>query len=159
MTWDLANNLNWDRVLTKTYYAQPITTDGSQFKPIPTITALVDSYTLLIGCRNTQAKSNWYLAGHATSRLLFSPSSTSDFTAAVQSYSRVKLGLERLTLVRFKDFNLTPFLLEINIAKWHKEMFVEVWKYSKEPNNVEDDLARIENTLERIEYKLDTTTQ
>lgn len=148
MTWDLANNLNWDRVLTKTYYAQPITTDGSQFKPIPTITALVDSYTLLIGCRNTQAKSNWYLAGHATSRLLFSPSSTSDFTAAVQSYPRIRIGLDRLNLIKFKDFSLLPYVLEINIAKWHKEMFIEVWKYSGSTDDIEDTLARIENKID-----------
>lgn len=142
--WDLGNNLNWDRVLTKTYYAQPITADGKQFKPIPTITTLVNSTVLLIGCRNPRASETWYTAGFASARLLFSPSSRSEFTAAVQSYPRIRLGLDRLNLVAFKDFNLLPYLLEINISKWHKEMLIEVWQYSGETDNIQAQLNRIE---------------
>lgn len=147
MSWEFDNNLNWDLVQRKNYYAQSITADGSKFFPIPTITVLVDSYTLLIGCRNTQAKPNWYLAGFAGARLLFSPSSTSEFTATVQSHPRIRLGLDRLNLVRFKDFNLLPYLLEINVAKWHKEMLIEVWKYSGATDDIQAQLDRIEQNI------------
>lgn len=148
MTWDFSNSLNWDLVQRNNYFAQSITSDGSQFSPIPSITVLVDSYILLIGCSNPQAKPSWYLAGYASNRLLFSPSSTSEFTAAVQSYPRVKLGLNRLTLVRFTNFNLLPCLLEINIMKWHKQMFLEVWKYSGSTDEIEATLARIEDKID-----------
>lgn len=147
MTWEFGDSLNWDLVERKTYYAQLISTDGSKFIPISPITILVDSYILLIGCRNTQAKPNWYLAGFAGSRLLFSPSSTSEFMSTVQSYPRVRLGLDRLNLVRFKDFNLTPFILEINVARWHKEMFIEVWKYSGQTDDIQPQLDRIEESI------------
>lgn len=149
--WEFGNNLNWDLVLRRTYYAKPITEDFKSFIPIPTITATVDSHILLIGAKNPQAKPSWFLAGYAGSRLLFSPSSTSEFTAAVQSYPRVKLGLDRLTLVKFTNFDLLPYLLEINVARWHKEMFLEVWKYS---GKVDD----VDATVARIEEKLDTTS-
>lgn len=148
MTWDFSNNLNWDLVRRQTYYAQLITADGNQFSPIPPITIPVDSYLLLIGCQNPNAKSSWYLAGYASNRLLFSPSSTSEFTAAVQSYSGVRLGLNRLNLVKFKDFDLLPHLLEIKLASWHKEMLIEVWKYSGTTDNIEGSLARIEQKID-----------
>jgi len=134
MNWEFGNNLNWDLVKRQTYYPDALTKynlpKAIREFPIPTITLVVDSYILLVGCRNPQAKPNWFLAGYCGARLLFSPSSTSDFISAVESYPRIKLGLNRLTLVRFKDFNLLPYLLEINIARWHQEMFIEVWKYS-----------------------------
>lgn len=149
--WEFGNNLNWDLVLRRTYYAKPITEDFKSFVPISTITATVDSHILLIGAKNPQAKPNWFLAGYAGSRLLFSPSSTSEFTAAVQSYPRVRLGLDRLTLVKFTNFDLLPYLLEINVARWHKEMLLEVWKYSGKVDDVESAVARIEE-------KLDTTS-
>lgn len=145
--WEFGNSLNWDLVLRRTYYAKPITEDFKSFIPIPTITATVDSHILLIGARNSQAKPNWFLAGYAGSRLLFSPSSTSEFIA-VQSYPRVRLGLDRLTLIKFANFDLLPYLLEINVARWHKEMFLEVWKYSGNVDDVEASVARIEDKLD-----------
>lgn len=148
MAWDFSNNLNWDLLKRQTYYAQVVKTDREEVIPIPPITVLVDSHTLLIGCQNSSAKSSWYLAGYASSKLLFSPSSTSEFTAAVQAYSGIKLGLNRLNLVRFKNFDLLPYLLEVKLARWHKEMLVEIWKYSGTSDTVEDSLMRIEEKLD-----------
>lgn len=148
--WGIGNKLSWDLVLRKSYYARSLSDNPNKFSPIPTITFAVDSHILLIGARNSQAKSNWFLAGHVSNRLLFSPSSTSDFIAAVQSGSAIKIGLNRLTLVKFTDFNLLPYLLEIDIARWHKEMFLEVWKYSGTPDSVEASLTRIEAKIDNF---------
>lgn len=149
MAWDFGNNLNWDLALRQTYTARPASpTNPDIFVPIPALTVSVDSTVLLIGARNQFAKPRWYLAGSASRRLLFSPSSTSEFVAAVSSQGKISIGLNRLTLINFRDFNLTPYLLEINIARWHREMYLEVWKYS-------GSIADIENSLNRIEFKID----
>lgn len=147
--WQFGDSLNWDLVLRNSYYAKPLGGDSKKFLPIPTITVAVDRYTLLIGARNSQASPNWFLAGYVSNRLLFSPSSTSQFMAVVQSCPSVRLRLNQLTLVRFPDFNLIPYLLEINVARWHKEMFLEVWKYSGQVNDIEASLARIETKLDK----------
>jgi hypothetical protein len=146
--WNLDNSANWTLALSQTYYAQPITPDFENYIPIPTISLSVNSYVLLIGCRNPQAKPNWYRAGYASSRLLFTPNNTSSFaTATVQSYSGRRLNLNRLNLIKFKDFDLLPYILDINIKQWHKEMFVEVWTYSGETDDIEAQLDRIEEDI------------
>lgn len=150
MAWEFGNSLNWDRVLTNTYTARPASpTDPDLFISIPRLTVLVDSTVLLVGMRNRFAKPRWYLAGGVSPRLLFSPSSRTEFTSTVVSQGRVRIGLDRLTLLRFRDFNVSPYLLEIDIAAWHREMYVEVWKYS-------GPLDDVDTHLQRIETKLDT---
>lgn len=133
---DVGNSLNWDLALRNTYLAKTsaLSTKSrfSPYLPIPAITLVLDSYILAIGAKSSMAKSHWYLAANVTPRLLFSPSSTSDFISAVQSDQQQKIPLNQLTLVRFTDFGLTPYLLEIKIPPWHREMYLEVWKYSGE---------------------------
>lgn len=149
MTWDFSNNLNWDLVIRDTYRGQQSATVPPSYSPIPPKLISLDSKVLLIGARNDKAKDTWYTAGWVSPRLNFSPSSTSQFGGLVQGYSRYKLSLNRLNLVRFDSFNLTPYAIELNIAKWHTEMLVEIWKYSGN----EDDVSTV---LERIEGKVDT---
>jgi hypothetical protein len=148
--WDLTNNLNWDLVLRNIYQATPNPNTRSGFHPIPPVTVTVDSQVLLIGARNGFAKPHWFLAGMAYSRLFFSPSSTSEFLGIVQSQSGIQLGLDRFTLVHFKDFHISPYLLEIRIPKWHEEMLLEIWKYSGAVEDIQSDLSRIEAKIDAI---------
>lgn len=148
--WDFGNNLNWNLALRQTYLAQPHPELLNEHLPIPAITLSIDSHVLLIGASSSKAKPNWYLAGRASSRLLFSPSSTSDFLATVQSSSRYKIGLNRLNLIRFTDYDLTPYLLEIQIASWHQDMYLEVWKYSGDLGDVQTSLTRIEGKIDNL---------
>jgi hypothetical protein len=129
----ISDPLNWDLVQRQTYYATPNSALSSGFVPIPTITVAVNSYTLLIGAASSKALSHWWLAAYVTSRLLFSPSSTSEFPAAIRSGSGRKIGLAGLNLVQFPNFGLLPYLLEIRIPPWHEEMMLEIWKYSGDP--------------------------
>lgn len=158
MSWEFTNNLNWDLVHRNTYSAQPATADGEQFIPIPAITVPVDSNILIIGARNSFAKPSWYLAGSVSARLLFSPSYVSQFTASVEA-SRKKLQLNKLNLIRFSDYDITNYSLEINISKWHKQMFIEIWKYSGTMGDVETTVEQVKDTTERIEYKIDASAQ
>lgn len=133
---DIQNSLNWDIALRKTYQGRVPVAAGElqpyRSPPIPPITISVDSYILAIGASSTTAKPHWKLAAWVAPRLLFSPSSTSEFIAAVQSEQSQKVSLNQLTLIQFVDFGIKPYLLEIRIPRWHTEMYLEVWKYSGE---------------------------
>lgn len=155
--WDIGNKSNWRKVLSSTYYAQVSQSDSKSFIPIPSIIATVNSYTLLIGAQSMQAKSHWYLAGHACPRLLFTPSSDSDFLSLVQSSSGTKIGLNRLNLISFSNYELLPYILEISIAKWHKDISIEIWEYTGVVPNAIDELVEIKSDLDRIETKIDSS--
>ncbi len=161
-TSDLQDRLNWDIVLRRTYEAQSDRSDAPRtYIPIPPIAVSVDSYTLAIGASSNKAKPSWYLAARVAPRLLFSPSSTSDFLAAVQSEEPKRIGLNRLNLIRFTDFGIKPYLLEINIPKWHTQMYLEIWKYSgtdvssadlaSQLQDIRQRVIKIENKLEVID--------
>jgi hypothetical protein len=128
--WAFGNNSYWNLAKRATYNSPASDPDSDIFVPIPAITVSVSSPVLLIGASSVSAKPNWYLAGRVSQRLLFSPSSTSDFIAAVQSSGRYKIGLNRLNLILFTDYGVTPYLIEIQIAKWHRQMYLEIWEYS-----------------------------
>ena len=148
--WEFGNNLNWNLVARDTYFAT-IIPPGTSFIPIPAKQFVVNSRVVLIGCRNTQAKVSWYSAGYASQRLFFSPSSTSAYIAFVQSQKQYRLGLERLNLLIFDDFDLIPYSLEIKISRWHINMELEVWEYV---GNIND----LGSQLDRIEEKVDVQT-
>lgn len=156
--WELGKQSNWDLVLTNTYYANVSQSDPKIFVFIPSITVSVNSQILLIGARNPQAPSHWYLAGNAFPRLLFTPSFDSEFLSLVQSSPGVKVGLNRLTLLTFPDYDLLPYILEINIARWHKEMLLEIWQYNGSFLDVKHSIADIKSDLSRIETKIDAST-
>lgn len=155
---DFGNNLNWDLVLRRSYFAQTTPNEVKGFLPIPSISILVDRHILTIGASSTKAKPNWYLAAYVTPKLLFSPSSTSEFVAAVQTQERRRIKLNTLNLVQFTNFGLSPYLLEISIPYWHQEMNLEIWKYqgdeSTKPSN--ELIADLKSDIERIELKLDS---
>lgn len=159
---DIQNSLNWDLALRKTYQSRIPVAEGElqpyRPPPIPPITITVDSYILAIGAKSSTAKPSWYLAASVAPRLLFSPSSTSEFIAAVQSEQPQKVFLERLTLIQFIDFGIKPYLLEIRIPRWHQEMYLEVWKYSGEQvtTDVLNSLNLARQKLTVIEEKIDS---
>lgn len=158
---DIQNSLNWDLALRKTYQSRAPVAEGElqPYKPPPIlpITISVDSYVLAIGGKSSTAKSHWKLAAWVAPRLLFSPSSTSEFIAAVQSEKPQKVFLERLNLIQFVDFGIKPYLLEIIIPRWHTEMYLEVWKYSgaQVTTDLLNSLNLARQKLEIIEEKVD----
>ncbi len=126
---DFGNNLNWDLTLRATYSASPAPNEARGYFPIPPKTILLDRYVLAIGASSSVAKPNWRLAGFVSPRLLFSPSSTSEYVAAVQSEKGQAILLNQLTLIRFTDFGITPYLLEISIPHWFSQLSLEIWRY------------------------------
>lgn len=126
---DFGNNLNWDLALRTTYSARPAPNEASGYFPIPPKTILLDRYILAIGASSSLAKPNWRLAGFVSPRLLFSPSSTSEYIALVQSEKEQAILLNQLTLVRFTDFGVTPYVMQISIPSWLQQLSLEIWKY------------------------------
>ena len=127
---NFGNSLNWDLVLKRSYFAQVISNEPKEFLPIPSITVSVDSFTLLIGASSNSSKPTWRLAAFVSPRLLFSPSSTSEYLAAVQSERAQAVLLNRLNLIQFTDFGLSPYLVEISIPRWYRDIELEIWKYT-----------------------------
>lgn len=147
------DSLNWDLVRRQTYTA--ISGPESSFIPIPPIALVCDSYLMMFGFNNDEAKPSWRFAAQVRMQLLTLPSSTSEFQASVQAFSQ-GCGLRELTLVRFPNLGMLPFLVEIRIAKWHRKMYVEAWKYSGDEVDVNtQSLTLIQSQLTQIESKID----
>lgn len=148
---DLQDRLNWDIVLRRTYEAQSDRAEAPRtYVPIPPITVSVDSYTLAIGAKSSKAKASWYLAARVAPQLLITPSTTSNFVAFMQSEEPKRIALNRLNLIRFVDFGIKPYVLEINIPRWHTEMYVEVWKYSGIDVSNSDLASLLQDTRQRV---------
>ncbi len=155
--WEFDGNLNWDLVLRQSYYALPVAEMKNKHYPIPPVFTLCDSQTLVIGARSVNAKFHWTYAGIVKQKLLFSPSSTSIFGSPVTSPEIQRISLKELSLVRFRNYNLNPYLLEFRAAKWHTDITLEIWKYSGNEaseeayfNDLADSLANDENKIDSL---------
>jgi hypothetical protein len=147
------DSLNWDLVRRQTYTAVP--GPESSFIPIPPVALVCDSYLMMFGFDNTEAKPSWRFAAQVRMQLLTLPSSTSEFQASVQAFTK-GCGLRELTLVEFPDFGVLPFLAEIRIAKWHRKMYFEAWKYSGDEVDPNIKLLNLtQSRLIQIETKID----
>ncbi len=141
--------LNWDLVRRQTYTANIVS--ENVFIPIPSIPIVAESHLMMFGFRNDLGKSSWRYAASVDMKLLTLPSSTSEFMASVAAFSK-GCSLRELTLVKFPNYGLLPFLVEIRVAKWHKQMFIEAWKYSGDEVDIPSQSLDI---LNRIESKID----
>jgi hypothetical protein len=122
------DSLNWNLTTRRNLTASTFV-DGSSY--IPALTIPGDSYLMMFGFKNPEAQPNWWLAADIYQQLSTLPSSTSDFQASVEA-SRHRCRLNVLTLIKFPNYNLLPFLVEIRFPKWHKKMDLEAWYYSGE---------------------------
>lgn len=141
--------LNWDLVKRQTYNATMITENS--YIPIPPISIVAESHLMMFGFRNDLGKSTWRYAATVEMKLLTLPSSTSEFMASVAAFKQ-GCNLRELTLVKFPNYGMLPFLVEIRVPKWHKQMFLEAWRYSGDEIDIPSQSLEI---LNRIESKID----
>lgn len=135
--------LNWNLKLRNQYSALQFPDGTSKIKRI---SIPCESHLLQFGFRNDIAPSRWWLAANISMSLLTLPSSTSQFMVGVEAY-RFRARLNALNMVHFPNYGLLPFLAEIDIPYWHKEMFIEIWQYDGPEFGVQ--------SLDRIEKKID----
>jgi len=122
---DFRDTLEWNLVNRSSYQA---VNNVSVNDRLPSRTFLIEnSHVLIIGVSSNSARSTWKTGGWAAQILPFSPSSTSQFVAAVQS-SRRWLRLYSPTLVVFPKV-LPTYLLEMSFPFWLNDVSVEIWRY------------------------------
>ena len=139
------DKLNWDLITRKLYKARKL--PNNKRVPIQVQAFIIDAPAIMIGCKNKTAKPTWWLAGSAYQKILTSPSSTSRFVAGVEG-ERYKIRLDTLHLIRFRDWQLKPYMLEFKPAHWHEQMLIEIWKYSGD--ELDGDLARIQTIEQKV---------
>ncbi len=139
------DSLNWNLTRRESLAAR-VFADGGFY--IPAFTVPADSYLMMFGFKNPDAKSNWWLAADLYQQLLTLPSSTSEFQASVEAF-RTRCRLNTLSLVKFPNYGLLPFLVEIRFPPWHKKMDIEIWHYSGE------EIDQSLNALNQIDIKVD----
>lgn len=163
--WDLATQGNWNLILAETRIAERQPTNIRrdsiyEYYPIQPIYSTPNSHTLLIGTQSNSAQPYWFLGARASQFLYVSPSMTSAFISGVQASETKKIGLNRLTLVEFKNYDVSPYTLQLDIPYWLEDIYVEVWEYlgTEENDNYQAQLADIQDSLNRIEANSGTNT-
>ncbi|MBE9193254.1 hypothetical protein IQ230_23490 [Gloeocapsopsis crepidinum LEGE 06123] len=131
--WDLATLDNWQLILSETRIAQrkqPIRSDSLyEYEPISPIYTNPHSHVLLIGTYSETAKPYWFLGARASQYLYVSPSMNDRFISGVQTSDIKRIGLNRLTLVKFENYGVSPYALQLEIPYWIEDIYVEVWEY------------------------------
>lgn len=163
MTYDLATKDNWQLILSEqrnvTYRDNTLpANDEYRYTPIPPIYATPYAHTLLIGAKSNTALSHWFLAARASQYLYVSPSLTSGIDPGVQASDTKRIGLNRLTLIEFKDYGITPYTLVLEIPYWLEHIHIEAWEYkgTMPSEQLEFDTSDIIERLQRIEEKVDS---
>lgn len=140
---DIANNLEWDLVDRSVHEA--VENGDGTYTPIPPQTWIITgSHTLMIGVKSSMASPSWYTGGWAAQRLLMVPSSTTEFTANVQT-SNIRLKLGVLNLCTFPKHQAT-WMLYLKIPKWIKQATIEIWRY----DGVDQDVFTTAATVDAI---------
>lgn len=160
--WDLAIRGNWELTFTERRIATQKTTPtaGRYFhNPIPPIYTSPNSRVLLVGTSSQYAKPNWFLGARVSQFLYVSPSPTPDLISGVQTSRTERAGLNRLTLIKFEDYGVYPYVLELKIPFWLEDIYVEIWEYK---GTIDDptyqyDIEEILRKLESIEAQLGDT--
>lgn len=157
--WDLANVENWQLLLSEkrlaTAKTQPIS-GKNFFNPIPPVYANPNSNILLVGVQSEYAKPTWFLGARIAQFLYVSPSSYYNYTSGVQISNIRKIGLNRLTLIKFDDFDINEYVLEVAIPYWIQDIYVEVWQYLGDVRDSDEEWVSLVERLNSIESKLDS---
>lgn len=157
--WDLATKENWELILSDRRTVQRVNNpdlaqNQYEYIPIAPIYTNPNSHVLLIGTYSASAKPYWFLGARASQYLYVSPSTSSNFISGVQASDIKRVGLNRLTLVKFDNYDVLPYTLQLEIPYWLEDIYVEVWEYqgyvSQGYEEVLDRLDAIETQLEDI---------
>lgn len=161
--WDLATRENWELILgerrTVVYNnGTSPSQDKYNYTPIPPIYTTPNSHILLIGTQSNSARAHWFLGARASQYLYVSPSMNSNLISGVQTSEVKRIGLNRLTLVQFPNYNIVPYTLQLEIPYWLEDIYIEVWEYQgiyADENQQHEELI---TRLDAIEEMLSTNT-
>lgn len=158
--WDLATRENWKLILTESRVAErkPNNPDPARYEylylAIPPIFATPSSHILLIGTYSRTAEPHWFLGARVTQYLYVSPSMNSNLISGVQTSEIKRVGLNRLTLVEFPNYNISPYAIQLEIPYWLEDIYVEVWEYEGYYLDKNEQFEEIILRLDSIEEQL-----
>ena len=164
MLWDLATKQNWELLVSESrtvvYKDGTLPSqDNYKYTPISPIYANPNSHTLLIGTYSGSAREHWFLGARASQYLYVSPSTNSNLISGVQTSEIKRIGLNRLTFVQFPNYNILPYILQLEIPYWLEDIYVEVWEYQGAYYSNDEQYENTILRLESIEEKIDRIEQ
>jgi hypothetical protein len=163
-TWDLSTRGNWELIVSESksvVYNSGDSPDAItyEYTPIDPIYASATSHTLLVGVVSNTVRQHWFLGARVSQYLFVSPSSGQGLMSGVQVSDIYKAGLNRLTLVEFKDYRVVPYVVEVAIPYWIEQAYVEVWQYNGTmPTGSQPDFTELLNRLDAMQEKLNSLT-
>lgn len=144
MPYSLADRLNWDLVDRGSREQESLGTydiyGRPEYRAIRPLLLGVENRILLVGISSEGARAGWKLGAWASQRLLISPSSTTIFPSQPKVSDRYFCRLNTLTLIEFRHWNESPYLLELEIPYWLIQVTFEVWQYSGPDPALEPDV-------------------
>lgn len=130
----ITDTLEWNLVSRQDLQAQQVGNDSR----IQSRTFLITTNVAAIGLKNSTSPPNFYLGGWANCYANFTPSSQSEFVAAVKIHSeRLKIGSLNLLVVPRVTVG---FFLQLDFPRWHQTMSIEVWRYDGPDETIFDRL-------------------
>lgn len=131
----LSDGRNWNLILSQsravTYYPDRVLSGSLyEYDPIQPIYVSPQSHLLLVGTRSESALPYWFLGARASQFLYVSPLGTSYDVSGIQAEESKKVGLNQITLIKFQDYGVSPYVLELKIPHWIEDIQIDVWEYS-----------------------------
>lgn len=150
--------VNWRMVRERTLKAKSFPGLPKKYQPLEPLAFRVDSPLCIALLSNSQAKYNWWLAGHCQA-YAYSGAFVSRQLLGLEQWT---IGLDRAIFLDFRKYTLNQnqYALEFTFPRWHTQMNIKVWQYNANLAEVlsqEIEILRdaINAPLERIESKID----
>lgn len=157
---DLTNRGNWQILLSESKRVtrrKPTRPNKLyEYDPISPFFSSANSRTVLIGCYSESAEPHYYLGAKVSQYLYVSPSSNANFISGVQVSKQEKARLGQFTLIRFEDYNIYPYLLNIEIPYWLEDIYIEAWQYLDPlSENTDELLLNLQSEISEMRFQLD----
>jgi hypothetical protein len=122
---DLGGSLRWNLIATRSL---SWAASGDGFTPIPDQAISCNSPVIQIGARVDSAPLHWFLGCWVTPLLLISPDSYTQFITGT-ALDSIAVPLNRLKLIDIGLDEPMPYLLQIKIQQWHRQIDIEIYGY------------------------------
>lgn len=121
------NSQNWELIFSDLKIS-PRIDNYPYYEPIQDFQIFCDSTAIAIGGYNSNAYYNWSLAAWCNVTI---PS----FVNSSNNLQNLQLGrygvpLNRLAIYEINQLSPPPYTLLIQVPKWHRELYLEVWAYT-----------------------------
>jgi hypothetical protein len=106
---------------------------------------LIQNQLVLFYCRNVESKPQWTYGGQVIAKL----DGPRKLTLQTADFARFPVYLNRLQILQIPTVE-TSFSLEVQPARWHKELFFQVWEYRAFSESKAQKLGRVEDKQDAI---------